>query len=46
MVQTIIVFALFFGIIAYKGYQFFIKPKSEDDTACAKCGFAKKPDHQ
>lgn len=43
MVQTIIVFVLFFGFIAYKAYKFFHKDKSKGDLGdCAKCGFAKK----
>lgn len=43
MVQTIIVFVLFFGIIAYKAYKFFNKDKNQGDLGdCAKCGFAKK----
>jgi hypothetical protein len=42
MFQTIVVFLLFFGIIAYKGFQLFKKRASDNESSCAKCGFAKK----
>jgi len=42
MWQTIVVFILFFGIIAYQLYKFFTKEKSSGDCGCSGCDTVKK----